>query len=140
VIGLLGRLPIDAVPVVFTLGLLLIYVEMNRPGRVIPGVMGLLFALLACARVLAANPRPAALVLVGTAAALLAVDLVRTTRVFVAVAATLALVLGFRELVSPPVGWMLCILCGVGLGGVTAALTRVARLARKNKASKAMSR
>jgi hypothetical protein len=89
---------------------------------------------------LAANPRPAALVLVGTAAALLAVDLVRTTRVFVAVAATLALVLGFRELVSPPVGWMLCILCGVGLGGVTAALTRVARLARKNKASKAMSR
>lgn len=138
-IGLLGRLPIDALPVVFTVGLLLIYVEMNRPGRVIPGAVGLLLALLACARVLAAHPRPAALVLVATAAALLMVDLVRTTHGFVAVAATLALVLGFRELVSPPVGWMVCILCGVGLGGMTAALTRAARRARSNKAIKVVS-
>jgi membrane-bound serine protease (ClpP class) len=125
---------------VFTVGLLLIYVEMNRPGRVFPGSVGLLLTLLACARVLPAHPRPAAVVLIATAAALLAVDLVRFTRGFVAVAATLALVLGFREMVSPPAGWIVCILCGVGLGGTTVALTKVALRARNNKAIKGTSR
>ena len=138
-IGVLGRLPIDAVPVVFVVGLLLIYVEMNRPGRVVPGAVGLLLALLACARLWVEHPRPTALVLLATATALLAVDLLRATHGFVAAAATLALVLGFRELVSPPVGWMVCILCGVGLGGATVVLTRVARQARNNKAVKGAS-
>jgi membrane-bound ClpP family serine protease len=121
---------------VFTVGILLIYMELNRPGRVIPGALGLLFVLLACARIGAANPRPVALVLVLTAAALLAAELVRATHMAVAVAATLALVLGFQELMVPPVGWMACILCGLGLGTATAVLTRVARRARANKASR----
>jgi len=117
-------------------GLLLIYVELNRPGRVIPGAVGLLLALLACARLGAAHPRPAALVLLATAAALLVVELVRATHWAVALAAALGLVLGFRELTAPALGWMICILCGVGLGGTTALLTRVARRAKANKLSR----
>jgi len=125
----------------FTLGLLLIYVELNRPGRVIPGAVGLLLTLLACARLGAAHPRPLALLLVATAGALLAMELLHDTyRVVEAaaaipLAAALALVLGFRLMVMPPVGWMVCILCGVALGGVTVALARVARRARANKAA-----
>jgi membrane-bound serine protease (ClpP class) len=128
---LLAEVSPAAALVVFTVGLLLVYVELNRPGRVIPGAVGLLMTLLACARLGAAHP--VALVLVATACALLAVELVRGTYGLVDVAAALALVLGFRQLVTPPVGWMMCILCGVGLGGVTAALARVARRARANK-------
>ena len=128
----------------FTAGMLLIYIELNRPGRVIPGAAGLLMTLLACARLWAAHPRPVALLLVVTAAALLAVELVRRPDAAVAAtiagAAALALVLGFRQLMQPPVGWMMCILCGVGLGGLTAALARVARRARVNKAVNAGSR
>ena len=120
---------------VLTAGLLLIYMELNRPGRVIPGALGLLLALLACAKIWSAHPRPVAVLLVGTGVALLAIDLVRGTHIAVAVAATLALLLGFQELVTPPVGWMVSILCGAGLGGTTAALTSVARRARANKAS-----
>jgi membrane-bound serine protease (ClpP class) len=121
---------------VFTVGLLLIYVELNRPGRVIPGALGLLLALLACARIGAEHPRPVALLLLATAAALLVLELVRDTHVAVSVAAALALVLGFREMVTPSPGWMVCILCGVVLGGATAVLTRVARRARTNKAAR----
>jgi len=120
---------------VFALGLLLIYFELNRPGRVIPGAVGLLLTLLSCARLGAAHPKPVALLLLGIACALLAMELVRGTYRAAAIplAATLALVLGFRQLVTPPVGWMVCVLCGVGLGGVTTVLTRVARRARANK-------
>jgi membrane-bound ClpP family serine protease len=132
--SLLARLPVDAALALFAVGLLLISVELNRPGRVIPGAVGLLLALLACARLGAAHPRPAALVLLATAAALLVVELVRATHWAVALAA--ALVLGFRELTAPALGWMICILCGVGLGGTTALLTRVARRAKANKLSR----
>ena len=120
---------------VFTLGLLLIYFELNRPGKVIPGAVGLLLTLLSSARLGAAHPKPVALLLLGIACALLAMELVRGTYRAAAIplAATLALVLGFRQLVTPPVGWMVCVLCGVGLGGVTTVLTRVARRARANK-------
>ena len=129
---LVGISPTGALGI-FAAGLLLVYVELNRPGRVIPGAVGLLLVLLACARLGAAQPRFVGIVLVVTSAALLAVGLVRDTYAVVAVAAALALVLGFRQLVMPPVGWMMCILCGVGLGGVTAALAWVARRARANK-------
>lgn len=118
-----------------TVGLLLIYIELNRPGRVIPGALGLLLVLMGCARLWMAHPRPVALLLVATAAVLLAIDLVRGTHVAISVAAALALVLGFRELLTRPIGWMASILCGVGLAGTTAMLTRIARRARANKAS-----
>jgi membrane-bound serine protease (ClpP class) len=131
---LLAEVSPAAALVVFTVGLLLVYVELNRPGRVIPGALGLLLTLLACARLGKAHPLAGALLMVATAGALLALDLMDATGGAVALAATVMLVLGFHLLMWPPMGWMVCILCGVALGGVTAALTRAARRARENKA------
>jgi len=119
--------------VVFTVGLLLIYVEMNRPGKVIPGSVGLLLTLLACGRLSIAQPRPVGELLVITAGVLLGIDLIRQTHGAVVLAATVGLVLGFHGLVEPPVAWMACILCGTALGATTAVLTWVARRARTNK-------
>ena len=81
---------------VLTAGLLLIYVELNRPGRVIPGALGLLLVLLGCARLWVAHPHPVALLLVATAVVLLAIDLVRGTHMAVSSTAALTLVLGFH--------------------------------------------
>lgn len=119
--------------VVFTVGLLLIYVELNRPGSVIPGAVGLLLTLLACARLSMVHPRPVGELLVISAGVLLGTDLIRRSHWAVAVTATLVLVLGFHMFVEPPVGWLVCILCGVGLGATTAGLTWIARRARTNK-------
>ena len=131
---LLAAVTPAAALVVFTVGLLLTYVELNRPGRVIPGALGLLLTLLAGARLSQTHPRAGAVVLLSIGAALLGVDLMEATGRAVPLAATVMLVFGFRLLVWPAMGWMVCILCGVALGGVTAALTRLARRARENKA------
>jgi membrane-bound serine protease (ClpP class) len=120
-----------------TLGLLLIYVELNRPGWIIPGALGLLASLFAIASLLRLGLNPAAIALVCTAVVLLALDLLRRTPVVVAVAATLALVLGFDHLVTGPGGvrvhTLTAVLCGVILGVGTSILTRIARRARANK-------
>jgi len=116
---------------------MLVYVELNRPGRIIPGTAGLLVALLACGRLSEAHPRAVGLLVLSIGAVLLGMGLVKATGEAVSVAATAMLVVGFRLLVMPPVGWMMCILCGVAIGGATTALTRVARRARANKANPA---
>ncbi len=127
----------DATLLLLTLGLLLIYVELNRPGWVISGAVGLLAVLFAVASLRRMDLNPAAVALVGSAAVLLAVDLLRPTRRLVAVAAVLALVLGFQHLVRGPVGGgvhtMTAVGCGLVLGAGTSILTRIARRARTNK-------
>jgi membrane-bound serine protease (ClpP class) len=128
----------DAALLLFTLGLLLIYVELNRPGWIVPGACGLLLALLAAASLLRLNVSLAALTLAASAAALLLLDLFRPSRAVVAVAATLALILGFYRLVQGPdslhVHAPVAVLCGLALGTGTSVLTRIARRARANKA------
>jgi membrane-bound serine protease (ClpP class) len=89
----------DSAVVMLTVGMLLIYVELNRPGWVIPGVVGLLAALFAIASVGRLEVSLGGSALVATGVGLLALDLLRRTSVIVTVAATLALALGFRELV-----------------------------------------
>jgi hypothetical protein len=91
----------DAAVLLLTLGLLLICVELNRPGWIVPGALGLLLALFAVARCCGYELSRAAVALLATALALLLLDLLRPTPMLVAVAATLALVLGLR----PPGGW-----------------------------------
>lgn len=122
---------------VLTAGVMLIYVELNRPGWIWSGALGLLGALLAVASLARMELDGTALVLVGTAVVLLAVDLVRRTGTIVSVAATLALVLGFDHLVRGPEGMRVhavaAVGCGVVLGTGTSILTRIARRARVNK-------
>jgi membrane-bound serine protease (ClpP class) len=127
----------DSAVVMLTVGMLLIYVELNRPGWVIPGVVGLLAALFAIASVGRLEVSLGGSALVATGVGLLALDLLRRTSVIVTVAATLALALGFRELVVGPGGvrvhTVTAVVCGGILGVGTAILTRIARRARTNK-------
>jgi membrane-bound serine protease (ClpP class) len=120
-----------------TVGLLLIYVELNRPGWIVYGAVGLTATLFAVASLARAGLNPAAVALVGTAVALLGLDLLRPTQIMVSIVATLALVLGFAHLVKGPggagIGMGMAVGCGVTLGGCTSILTRIARRARTNK-------
>ena len=117
-----------------TLGIALIYVELNRPGWVVPGAVGLTAALFAVASLGRAGVNPAAVAMVGTAAVLLGLGLRRRTPVLVEGAATLALVLGFVCLVrDAKIQPGLAVGCGILLGGTTSILTRIARRARTNK-------
>lgn len=128
----------DVALAVLTVGLLLIYVELNRPGWIVPGAVGLIGTLFAIASLTRVELNPGAIALVCTAAALLVLDLLRRPQWIVALAATLALVLGFGHLVAPGAGGMrihpaTAVACGLVLGGCTSILTRIARRARANK-------
>ena len=133
----LGHLSPDVALLLLTLGLLLIYVELNSPGWIVPGAAGLLASLFAIASLFRLELNPAGLALVGTAVALLALNLLRRTQPTVAIAATLALVLGFDHLVLGPgdmrVHPAIAVGCGVLLGVGTSILTRIAQRARANK-------
>ena len=132
----LAHMAPDVALLVMTVGFLLIYVELNRPGWIVSGAVGLLAVLFAVASLVRLGLNLAAVVLVGTAVVLLGVELRRRTPVVVSLAATLALVLGFAQLVrGPGVGIKLgtAVGCGLVLGGWTSILTRIARRARTNK-------
>jgi membrane-bound ClpP family serine protease len=132
----LAHLGPDVALLMLTLGLLLIYVELNRPGWIVCGAVGLTATLFAVASLVRLGLNPAAVALVATAVVLLGLDLLRRTQGLVAIAATLALVLGFAHLVRGPgvgIGMGMAVGCGVMLGGCTSILTRIARRARTNK-------
>jgi membrane-bound serine protease (ClpP class) len=128
----------NAAILLLTLGVLLIYAEINRPGWILPGALGMLLGLLSVASLLRCDLSHAAAALLGTALSLLLLDLLRPTPLLVAVSATLAMVLGLDRLVVGPapqrVDTAVAVLCGLLLGGGTSWLTRIARRARANKA------
>ena len=132
----LAHLGPDAALLVLTLGVLLIYVELNRPGWVVAGAVGLTATLFAVASLGRLGVNPGAVALVGTAVVLLGMGLRRRTLVVVDVGATLGLVLGFAKLVRGPgvgINAGMAVGCGLVLGGSTSILTRIARRARANK-------
>ncbi len=130
----------NAAVLLLTAGTLLIYLELNRPGSILPGALGLLLCLLAIDALGHRPLNPFALTLLLSAVALLSLDLVRPTPIPVAVAATFALILGLRGLLTNPGGpWLqplaltVAVGCGLLLGIATSVLTRIARRARANK-------
>ncbi len=133
----LAHLQPNTALLVFTLGTALIYFELNRPGSVLPGTLGLLATLLSVASLSHRRLDPVALLLILSAFSLLLLDLFRPTHILVAVAATVALVLGLRGLLSPSccpsISFPVYFGCGLLLGAGTSYLTRVARRARVNK-------
>jgi membrane-bound serine protease (ClpP class) len=122
----------DQAILLLTLGVLLIYVELNRPGWIVPGALGLLAALIAMAALMQDGIRPVAAVLCATAIALFAVALRRTVPWVVAAAATLPLALGLAQ-IDANVHAVIAVPCGLLLGAGTSLLTRIARRARVNK-------
>jgi membrane-bound serine protease (ClpP class) len=129
-----NMLPPAAALLLLTLGIALIYVELNRPGSILPGALGLLATLLAIAAIANHHPALPAVILCLTAIALLALDLYRPTHLLVAIAATLALILGFARLFPEFISLWISLPCGTILGAGTSILTRIARRARANKA------
>ena len=114
-------------------GLLLLYVECNRPGRVIPGVVGLLLLLLGLHSLSQLPLRPGAIFLVTLAFALLALTLRGTAPWLWLLAGTALLSCGLarlpaRQAWSPPAA-----LCGLVLGSVTGWLATIAGRARRSK-------
>jgi membrane-bound ClpP family serine protease len=136
VLTALTHLRPDAAMFLMTFGLLLICVELNRPGWIFPGAIGLLLALLSIASLLRLNLRWPAALLVLIAMAVLTMNLVRPIHVFLATITTLALIAGFVCLISGPVSQVhpaTAIVCGLVLGAGTSVLTTIARRARANK-------
>jgi membrane-bound serine protease (ClpP class) len=133
----LTHLSPNAAVLVLTFGIALIYVELNRPGSILPGAFGLLATLLSIASISQRHPSPNGILLILSAVSLLLVDLLRPTHILVAVAATIALILGFRGLLvpscCPSISFPVSFGCGLLLGAGTSTLTRIARRARVNK-------
>jgi membrane-bound serine protease (ClpP class) len=133
----LTHLSPDAALFLLTFGLLLIFLELNRPGWIIPGGFGLLVSLLSIDSLRLLHHRPTAKQLIVTATGVLLVNLLRPTHIPAAVAATLALVLGFQYLVRGPATFQVHALtaatCGILLGVASFLLTSIARRARTNK-------
>jgi membrane-bound serine protease (ClpP class) len=136
-IALLSSLTPDAAILLLTLGLALIAVELNRPGAILPGALGLLVTLLAAAKLAHLHPNPAAFALLLAASAVLLLQLRRRLPLWAAALAALAVITGLLWLVpaagQPPIHPAIAILCGLALGVGTTVLTRLARRARQNK-------
>jgi membrane-bound ClpP family serine protease len=134
--ALMGLSP-DGSVLLFTLGVLLIYVELNRPGSILPGAVGLLLALLAVAPLLHRRLNPVAIVAIVGGVLLLGRGLRRSTSAITPVVATICLVGGLLALVrgdgSARVHAGVAVVCGGVLGLGTWMLTRIARRARLNK-------
>ena len=127
----------DTALLLFTLGVALIYIELNRPGSIFPGAAGLLLALLAVGPLLHQQLSPFAALLILLGIALLVYGLRRTTHVLIAPAAPLCLLFGFMRLIPNPPGERIhpavALPCALLLGLGTFYLTRIARRARLNK-------
>ncbi|MFP5234071.1 MAG: hypothetical protein ACLGQX_15825 [Acidobacteriota bacterium] len=127
----------DMALLLVTLGVLLIYLELNRPGWIWSLAAGILAVLLGAAALGQRELNPAALGLVLVAIALLLLNLLRPLQTSVLLAATLAIVFGFMHLVLAPaaegVHTVTAAGCGLVLGAGTSLLTRIAHRARTNK-------
>ncbi len=121
-----------------TLGLLLIYLEINTPGTVVPGAAGVLLVLLAAYALLMLPLSASGILLCMVAALLLLLEAGFHTRGALAVAGILSLIAGLGTLVQGPlpqlqVSWRTAIGAGIGFGGVTAALIVLGIEARRAK-------
>ena len=128
----------DLSVLLLTLGLLLIYLEVNTPGTVVPGAAGVLLVLLA---VFALHMLPLSgigILLCLTAVVLLLLEARYAAHGLIAVAGILCLVAGLGNLVdgSVPqlqVAWGTAIGTGIGFGGVTATLMILGMESRRAK-------
>ena len=127
----------DAAILLATAGICLGLVEINRPGRVLPGALGLLAMLFSTASLLRFGLRPGAVLLLVLAAVVMVANAWwELPRVLLALA-TAAGIAGLRLLIrppAPPVHIGPAILCGAILGALSATLTRIAFRARRAKA------
>ncbi len=123
---------------ILVLGGLLIYLEFNSPGTIIPGALGTLLVLTALFALNMLPVRYTALMLLIAAFTLLLLEAKFPSHGVLAGAGILALVFGTLTLVDGPipemqVHWATAIACGLAFGLITVFLVRIAIRARRNK-------
>jgi len=128
----------DLAVLMLVIGGLLIYLEFNAPGTIVPGALGTLLVLLS---LFALNLLPVhytAVMLLLAAAALMVLEVKFTSHGVLGLAGIVCLVLGMLTLVAGPVPEMrvhasTAIAAGVAFGLITVFLVRIAVRARHNK-------
>lgn len=134
---LLTALSPNAAILILTAGLALVALELNRPGSILPGAVGLLLALLAAASLSQHRPRPEPVLQFVVSMVLLLLQARRPLLWIIPASATILLILSMGTLlpstVQPGISPWVALLCGVFLGTGTTLLTRIAQRARQNK-------
>ena len=115
-------------------GILLIYAEFNRPGTVVVGCLGALFAMLALFGLGQLPLRGSALAMLAAGIALLVLALWFPLRRATLIAADFCLLLGLARLVvKPEVNFYIAVAAGSIFSEVTHRLLTIALLARRKK-------
>jgi len=119
-------------------GALLIYMEFNTPGTIIPGALGTLLVLLALFSLNLLPVRYTSLALIICAIILMVLEAKIPSHGILAATGTVALVLGLMTLVAGPIPEMrvqfaTAIATGLAFGLITTFLVRIAWRARQNK-------
>ncbi len=119
-------------------GALLIYLEFNTPGTIIPGALGTLLLLVALFSLNLLPVRYTSLALMAGALVLMVLEAKFPSHGILAATGTVALVLGELTLVAGPIPEMrvqlaTAIATGVAFGLITTFLVRIALIARRNK-------
>ncbi len=128
----------DLAVLMLVIGGLLIYLEFNAPGTIVPGALGTLLVLLS---LFALNLLPVhytAVMLLLAAAVLLVLEVKFTSHGILALAGIICLVIGMMTLVAGPVPEMrvhagTAIAAGIAFGIITVFLLRLAVRAKRNK-------
>jgi len=128
----------DLAVLILVLGGLLIYLEFNAPGTIIPGALGTLLVLIALFALNMLPIRYTAVMLIIGAFVLLMLEVKFPSHGILASAGIIALIFGTLTLVNGPIPQMrvhpaTAIACGLGFGLITAFLVRIAWRARRNK-------
>ncbi|HUB20115.1 MAG TPA: nodulation protein NfeD [Acidobacteriaceae bacterium] len=119
-------------------GALLIYMEFNTPGTIIPGALGTLMVLLALFSLNLLPVRYTSLALIVGAVVLMVLEAKFPSHGILAATGTVALVLGLLTLVAGPIPEMrvqlaTALAAGLAFGLITTFLVRIAWRARQNK-------
>jgi membrane-bound serine protease (ClpP class) len=119
-------------------GALLIYLEFNTPGTIVPGALGTLMVLVAVFGLNLLPVRFTSVLLLLAAMALLALEAKIGGHGVLAVAGIVCLTLGTLTLVAAPIPEMavhpmVALAVGVGFGGITVFLVRIAVRAKRRK-------
>lgn len=134
---LLATLSPNAAILIFTVGIALIALELNRPGSILPGAAGMLLTLLAAASLWPRHPSGIAVVQILVSMAVLLLQTRRTLLWVLPLLATILLIYSIARLLprasEPAVSLWIALLSGLILGTGTTVLTRIARRARQNK-------
>ena len=128
----------DGAVAMASLGLLLIFVELNRPGRILPASFGLLLVLLASGALFRFGLEPWSVLLLLAAGGLAVVNLYRCLPLSLLLVSAAGWVFALRFAVRPRgsvfVHTPVALACGGSLGILSAVLSRIAYRARRAKA------